>query len=164
MSDAAASPAGAALRPPPANIAARRPRSAAADSPPASPMRDLAKAAASTAYRLGQETSGSDSVGAGLKGVGSAAASIARTKLGEAGGFAAAADRGRRAAMHAGSSGGSARPAGGAEASGTGAPQWARRLRSEQSARHHRHAALQAVREGDRGGAGISPDISERED
>ena len=43
------------------------------------------------------------------------------------------------------------------------APQWARRLRAEQSARHHRHAALQAVREGDRGGAGANPDISERE-
>jgi type IV secretion system protein TrbL len=45
-----------------------------------------------------------------------------------------------------------------------GAPQWARRLRSEQSARHHRQVALQAVREGDRGGAGANPDIKERED
>jgi type IV secretion system protein TrbL len=118
--------------------------------------------AASTAYRLGQETSGSDSVGAGLKGVGSAAAAIARSKLGQAGGFAAAAESGRRAAMHAGSTGPAAIQAGGSE--GAGAPQWARRLRSEQSARHHRHAALSAVREGDRGGAGMSPDISERED
>jgi type IV secretion system protein TrbL len=118
--------------------------------------------AARTSYRLGQETSGSDSVGAGLKGVGSAAASIARAKLGEAGGLAAAAESGRRAAMHAGSGAAAASQAGGGEASGV--PQWARRLRSEQSARHHRHAALSAVREGDRGGAGMSPDISERED
>src|SRR5205085_2921729 len=44
------------------------------------------------------------------------------------------------------------------------APIWARRLRSEQSARHHRHAALQTVREGDRGGAAANPDIKERED
>jgi type IV secretion system protein TrbL len=65
--------------------------------------------------------------------------------------------------MHAGNSGGGASQPGDS-GGGIGAPQWARRLRSEQSARHHRHAALQAVREGDRGGAGISPDISERED
>ena len=119
--------------------------------------------AASTAYRLGQETSGSGSVGAGLKGVGSAAAAMARSRIGEAGGLSAAAGRGRRAAMFAGG-GRSAAPAGDAAASDTGAPQWARRLRSQQSARHHRHAALSAVREGDRGGAGMSPDISERED
>jgi type IV secretion system protein TrbL len=43
-------------------------------------------------------------------------------------------------------------------------PAWAQRLRSEQNARHQRHAALQAVREGDHGGAGAAPDISERED
>ena len=66
--------------------------------------------------------------------------------------------------MHAGQTGGGASQPGASGAGGAGAPQWARRLRSEQSARHHRHAALQAVREGDRGGAGISPDISERED
>ena len=119
--------------------------------------------AASTAYRLGQETSGSGSVGAGLRGVGSAAAAMARSRIGEAGGLSAAAGRGRRAAMFAGG-GRSAAPAGDAAASDTGAPQWARRLRSQQSARHHRHAALSAVREGDRGGAGMSPDISERED
>lgn len=120
--------------------------------------------AASTAYRLGQETSGSDSVGAGLKGVGSAAASVAKARVGAIGGLAEAADRGRRTAMHAGNAGAAAGQAGGSEAPGGGVPQWARRLRSEQSARHHRHAALSAVREGDRGGAGANPDISERED
>jgi type IV secretion system protein TrbL len=44
------------------------------------------------------------------------------------------------------------------------APQWARQMRSEQAARHHRHMALQAVREGDRGGAGANPDIAEKEE
>jgi type IV secretion system protein TrbL len=37
-------------------------------------------------------------------------------------------------------------------------------LRAEQSARQHRHAAVQALREGDRGGASATPDISEKED
>jgi type IV secretion system protein TrbL len=36
-------------------------------------------------------------------------------------------------------------------------------MRSEQSARHHRQVALHAVRDGDRGGAGANPDISERD-
>lgn len=83
--------------------------------------------------------------------------------MSDAAGLGAAAERGRRAAMFAGSTG-----AGSGSASGGGAadeaPQWARRLRSEQTARHHRHVALQAVREGDRGGAAATPDIKERED
>jgi type IV secretion system protein TrbL len=121
--------------------------------------------AASTAYRLGQETSGSKGVGAGLRGVASAGAAAAGQRLGETGGLKDAAERGQRAALFAGvsRSGGSsasAASAGGAD----GAPQWARRLRSEQTARHHRQATLQSLREGDRGGAGASPDISEREE
>jgi type IV secretion system protein TrbL len=118
--------------------------------------------AASTAYRLGQETSGSKSVSAGLGGVASAGAAAARERLGKAGGFAQAAERGERAAILAGS-GKEAAP-GGAAAGGDEAPQWARQLRAEQSGRHRRQLALQAVREGDRGGAGATPDISERED
>jgi type IV secretion system protein TrbL len=121
-------------------------------------------AAASTAYRLGQETSGSSSVSAGLGGIASAGSAAAREKLGTAGGLAAAAERGQRAAFMAGArtSGGSGAPS--AAPSADGAPQWARQLRSEQSARHNRHVALQAVREGDRGGAGANPDIKEREE
>jgi len=122
-------------------------------------------AAASTAYRLGQETSGSSTVGAGLSGIASAAGSAARQKLGEAGGIAAAAERGERAALFAGAS--SSRSAGGTsggEAGGGETPDWARRLRSEQTARHHRHVALQTIKDGDRGGASASPDIKERED
>ncbi|HEX8442401.1 MAG TPA: P-type conjugative transfer protein TrbL [Allosphingosinicella sp.] len=122
-------------------------------------------AAAHTSYRLGQERSGSTSVGAGLGGVARAGMSAARDRLGSAAGLGEAAERGQRAALLAGASrpaGNAACPSGGPAAED--APQWARRLRSEQSARHHRHAALQAVREGDRGGAAATPDISERED
>ena len=89
----------------------------------------------------------------------------ARDKLSAATGLGAAAERGQRAAFMAGArvSGSGAGAPGGAGPADE-APQWARRLRSEQSARHHRHAALQAVREGDRGGAAATPDIKERED
>jgi type IV secretion system protein TrbL len=67
--------------------------------------------------------------------------------------------------MFAGSAGGGSGPAtSGGGGAADEAPQWARRLRSEQNARHHRHAALQAVREGDRGGSAANPDIKERED
>ena len=122
-------------------------------------------AAASTAYRMGQETSGSSSVGAGLGGVTRAGAGAARDKLGDIGGLGAAAARGRQAAVMAGaSSSGGSGPSGAGASASDDAPQWARQLRSEQSARHHRHVALQAVREGDRGGAGANPDIKERED
>jgi type IV secretion system protein TrbL len=64
--------------------------------------------------------------------------------------------------MFAGSAGLTAASSGGG--GGDEAPSWARRLRSEQTARHHRHVAMQAVREGDRGGAAAAPDIKERED
>ena len=120
--------------------------------------------AASTAYRLGQETSGEQSLAAGIGGVASAGAAAARAKLGEAGGFRAAAERGQRAALFAGatSSGGTASAA---EGAGThSVPDWARRLRSEQNARHHRQAAFQTIREGERGGAAANPDIKEREE
>ena len=118
--------------------------------------------AASAAYRLGQETSGSASVGAGISGMASAGAAAARQKMSDAAGIGAAVEKGQRAALFAGAkaSPGSAS----ADASVGDTPQWARQLRSEQAARHHRHAALQAVREGDRGGAAANPDISERED
>ena len=120
--------------------------------------------AASTAYRLGQETSGEQSLAAGIGGVASAGAAAARAKLGEAGGFRAAAERGQRAALFAGatSSGGTASAA---EGAGThSVPDWARRLRSEQNARHHRQAAFQTIREGERGDAAANPDIKEREE
>ncbi|MFN3946420.1 MAG: P-type conjugative transfer protein TrbL [Allosphingosinicella sp.] len=120
--------------------------------------------AASTAYRLGQETSGSKSVGAGLGGVARAGVAAARDKASSAAGLGEAAERGRRAAFFAGSGSGGSSASASAGGGAQEPPAWARRLRSEQTARHHRHAALQAVREGDRGGAGANPDISEREE
>jgi type IV secretion system protein TrbL len=74
-----------------------------------------------------------------------------------------AAGRGERAALLAGASRTRAVPEAPAGAA-SGAPEWARRLRSEQTARHHRHVALQAIRDGDRGGAAANPDIREREE
>ena len=120
--------------------------------------------AASTAYKLGQETSDSSTVGAGLSGVAQAAKGAARDRLSNIGGLRSAAERGERAALMAG-----ARTSGGSDTSASAsgadeAPGWARQMRSEQSARHHRQVALHAVRDGDRGGAGATPDISERED
>jgi type IV secretion system protein TrbL len=121
--------------------------------------------AASTAYRLGQETSGSRSVGAGLGGVARAGSNMARDRLASAAGLGAAAVRGERAAFLAGSrSSGASAGAALQPAPADEAPSWARRLRAEQTARHHRHVALQSVRDGDRGGAGANPDISQREE
>jgi type IV secretion system protein TrbL len=118
--------------------------------------------AASTAYRLGQETSGSGSIGAGLAGMASAGGAGAAQKLRDASGVGPAAERGQRAALFAGAT----RPGAASAAAGEGAstPDWARRLRSEQTARHHRNAALQAVREGERGGSAANPDIKEKEE
>ena len=120
-------------------------------------------AAASTAYKLGQETSGSSSVGAGLSGVASAGGAALRDKMANAGGIAAAAERGQRGALFAGSSRSAAGDASEAATPG-GTPDWARRLRAEQTSRHHRHTAMQAIREGDGGGAAANPDIQEKED
>jgi type IV secretion system protein TrbL len=120
-------------------------------------------AAASTAYKLGQETSGSSSVGAGLGGVASAGGAALRDRMTHGGGLAAAAERGQHAALFAGSSRSAANDA--AEAGAVnGAPDWARQLRAEQSARHHRHSAMQAIKDGDGGGAAANPDIQEKED
>lgn len=119
--------------------------------------------AASTAYRLGQETSGSTTVGAGLAGVGRAAKDSA-ARLRDSVGLADAAGRGERAALLAGgrTTGGGGSPPGDGSA-GT-VPRWALRMRSEQKAHHRRELALHAIRDGERGGAGAAPDISERED
>jgi len=119
-------------------------------------------AGASAAYRLGQETSGSATIGAGLAGVASAGGAALREKLARSTGFAAAAERGQRAALLAGAvAGPSSAETGGATQN---APEWARRLRSEQAARHYRHAGLHAVGGGSSGGTGAHPDINERED
>jgi type IV secretion system protein TrbL len=119
--------------------------------------------AASTAYKLGQETSGSSSVGAGLSGVGTAAAGAMRQRASAAFGLGGAAEQGRNAAWNAGTTS----TAGGASAAAAeqgGMPGWARDLRAEQTNRHHRQMALQTLKEGDRGGASATPDIKERDE
>jgi type IV secretion system protein TrbL len=83
--------------------------------------------------------------------------------MANAGGLAAAAESGQRAALFAGSSRSAANDA--AEAGAVnGAPDWARQLRAEQNARHHRQTAMQAIKEGDGSGAAANPDIQEKED
>jgi type IV secretion system protein TrbL len=117
--------------------------------------------AASTAYSLGQEASGSSSVGAGLGGVARAAGNTARTGASSALGLGEAASHGRAAAWHA------LNRTGGNSASQSaptdGAPGWARAMRNQQTARHHGQAAMHALQQGDRGGASATPDIKERD-
>lgn len=119
--------------------------------------------AASTAWRLGQETSGSTRVGAGLSGMASAAGGAARNRISQSLGLGEAAQRGREGAWRAGSPARARLAASGAPA-GAGAPAWARQMRDVQSARHHRAAALQVLREGDGAGASATPDIKERDE
>ena len=118
--------------------------------------------AAKTSYRLGQETSGSASFRAGAAGVASAAGHVAGNGFASAIGIGESAERGQRAALHAGSH--ATRPSVNGAPAMDDVPKWARQLRSEQASRHHRHMALQTMREGDRGGAGMAPDISEKEE
>ena len=138
--------------------------------------------ATSSAYRLGQETSGSAGIGAGLGGMASAAGAATRDRLRSAaqrvtGSVRDSAEAGRDGAWRAGSrppssagtgaaSGGEgdAGPAGSQPSPQHGAPGWARKLRAEQAARHHHQAAMQTVKDGDRPGASANPDLSNRED
>ena len=123
--------------------------------------------AVSSSYRLGQETSGSASVGAGLGGIATAAGGAASQGV-KAAAFRIApiresAAKGSQAAWDAGRTS----PAPSAPSSGTipsdPTPAWARSLRAQQTARHHRHMAMQVVKDGDRPGSGANPDLSEKE-
>lgn len=119
--------------------------------------------AASTAYTLGQEGAGSSSVGAGIGGMASAAAGAARSRMSTALGLGEAAESGRQAAFSA-MTGRTASVAGDTADSASSMPGWARAMKAQQSARHHRQTAMHAVQSGDRGGHGATPDIKERED
>ena len=121
-------------------------------------------AAASSADRLGQETSGEATVAAGVRGMASAGGAAARERLGRMGAIAAAVGRGQRAASFAGATASGASGAAQTQSSAGDPPDWARRLRSEQTARHHRHIAMQSIKDGDRSGAAANPDIKEREE
>ena len=119
--------------------------------------------AASTAYTLGQEGAGSSSIGAGIGGMASAAAGAARSRMSAALGLGEAAESGRQAAFNA-MAGRDASAATQTPDSASSMPGWARAMRAQQSARHHRQTAIHAVQSGDRGGHGATPDIKERED
>ncbi|WP_067105499.1 P-type conjugative transfer protein TrbL [Sphingopyxis granuli] len=118
--------------------------------------------AASTAYKLGQETSGTSTIGAGIGGMASAAKGAAANRMHNALGLRAAAARGQQAAWAAGTSGASS-AASGSAAGDASPPAWAQKLHATQASRHRRQMAIHAVQSGDRGGAGITPDIKERD-
>lgn len=117
--------------------------------------------AASTAYKLGQETSGSSSVGAGIGGVGRAAGNALKQKTQDALGISEAAMGGRTAAWRALNETATPPPSGSASDS---QPSWARSLKHQQDMRHHRQVAMHTLRDGDRGGASATPDIKEKEE
>lgn len=119
--------------------------------------------AAGTAYKLGQEASGSASVGAGMKGVATAASGAARSRTSAALGLGEAAEAGRQGAFNA-MAGRTSPAAAGAAADARDMPGWARAMKDQASARHHRQAVIHAVGQGDRGGGGATPDIKERDD
>jgi type IV secretion system protein TrbL len=131
-------------------------------------------AAASTAYGLGQATSGAsgiEGIAAGLGGVaraGGGAVMQGARAVGQraSGSLAESAEAGRQAALRAtggqtsGNSTGNAangtRPLSGTPSA---PPAWARQLQSAQRSRHHRQATAQAIKEGDRPGAPANPDL-----
>ncbi|RAZ72873.1 P-type conjugative transfer protein TrbL [Mesorhizobium atlanticum] len=125
--------------------------------------------AAFTSWQMGRATSpesGLSGVAAGLQGVAGAAGGAAMQGLRSAAGpFRRSADAGRDAAWTAtGGTPTSSMTTGPANAAPAAAPAWARRLRSQQTARAHRHAATQAVSDGDRGGSGANPSLNDKED
>lgn len=118
--------------------------------------------ASGEAYRMGQAEAGASTMTAGMAGVAKAAGHALRERAARTIGLDEARSRGNDAAWSA------FRPGQGAPSAANdpnpGTPRWASEMRAEQTARYHRHAALQTVREGDRGGASASPDIKEKED
>lgn len=114
--------------------------------------------AASTAAQLGRETGGSS-----IGGIAAAAKGAAAQKMESTFGIGAATERGRNAAWSALNQM-SGSPSHGAGEAADSAPQWARAMRAQQSARHHRQIAVHALQQGDRGGASLTPDIKERDD
>lgn len=123
--------------------------------------------AAMTAAQLGREAGVSS-----LRGIGAFAAESASQKMNGAFGIGSAAERGREAVLSTFSRGrasAASQPSsessafGGGTSSGQAVPAWAQKLRSEQTARHHRHIAAQTIKDGDRPGGAANPDLSDKE-
>ncbi len=119
------------------------------------------------AYGLARATSGAT----GIAGMAAGGAGVARAGAGLVGqgissvtaGFQSSAQAGRHMAITA--TGGSTTGAPATAVSDAGAlPGWARRLQAEQRMRSRAATTTQAVREGDRPGAGINPRLDDRED
>ena len=135
-------------------------------------------AGTATAFQMGRATAGATGiagVGAGMGGIAQAARgttaqsvrSVARRASDALNESAAA---GRQAAWRAtggtspaggGAGNGGGSPAG--SSSGDAAPAWARRLRAAQRRQMHRHIVTQAIKDGDRPGAGANPDLGQEE-
>jgi type IV secretion system protein TrbL len=132
--------------------------------------------AASTAYRLGEAASGATGVAgvaAGLGGVARAGAGAVAQNLRSVTGHAASslsqsAQAGREAAWRANGggpvAGGSSSSSAQAGSAVDTAPEWARRLRSEQASRAHRYATAQAIKDGDKQVGAANPDLKEKEE
>jgi type IV secretion system protein TrbL len=133
--------------------------------------------AASTAFSVGQATSGSTGTAGVSGGVGGVARAgvgagmqSARSMIARAGAaISESAQAGRQAAWR--STGGGAQGTtnssgrdGSASDQRSNAPDWARRLSSEQRARHTNQLATQALKEGDRPGAPANPELDQEED
>jgi len=136
--------------------------------------------AASSSFQMGQATSGASGMAgaaAGMTGVaraaGGAAMQSARSVAGRAGSsLKQGADAGRRGAW---TSTGGTPTASMTEVAASVSPQsnavpanappdWAKRIRSEQTARASRHAVSQAIKDGDRPGSGANPTLSNKDD
>lgn len=136
-------------------------------------------AAATTSYQLGQATSGETGiagVAAGVGGVARAAGgTVAQAARGlkdrAASSLSQSAETGRNrawtatggtstAAMNAASGDSPANDT----AASSPAPDWAKRLQAEQTARASRHAVHQAIKDGDRPGHGANPSLHQKED
>jgi type IV secretion system protein TrbL len=132
--------------------------------------------ATTSAFSLGAATSGKTGIGgvaAGIGGIGRAGAGAAGNAARSVGNRIAGAVRqdvaaGRSAAWRAtGGGNASARAASSspvAAAGGDTAPDWARRLRAEQSRRAHMHSTAQAVKDGDRPTGEAHPDLEEKDE
>ncbi|TWG92032.1 type IV secretion system protein TrbL [Mesorhizobium sp. J18] len=125
--------------------------------------------AASTAYRFGQDTSGEP----GISGVTAGMGGVARAAGGAAmqgtrsvtGPIRRSIEAGRDAAWTVtGGMSNSFRHEPTVSTAADAAPAWAKRLRSEQAARAHRHTAMQAVRDGDRPGGAANPSLKDKDD
>ncbi|TIR18288.1 MAG: P-type conjugative transfer protein TrbL [Mesorhizobium sp.] len=125
--------------------------------------------AASSAWQLGRATSpgtGLSSVAAGMQGVaGAAGGAVMRAAGSAAGSFGPSVNAGREAAWTATGGAPTASMIGSPSSAAAGtAPSWAKRMRSEQTARAHRHAAVQAVRDGDRPAGSANPSLNDKDD